>query len=447
MMKKHLFWFYVVLILLSLPAGCQKPSPTITPTTATLPPVSAQVSTDTPVPPTPTATRTVTPTPTRTHTPFPTTTPTVTPTATPTGVPSIPPPSGLIYKANGSFWLVNDQGKSIFLLDVPPERDSVKFSYDGRYALHSTGYDRVFLIDLATGERTDLDFNNEYAMCCPQWWPGRPDVVLVGVQPTGMYAETIPAVIILSDRKVRLLGDEPTSYGPSAASPDGNIVAYTLQGVPWVYKWDASTQPFDVKDYGFSELTDTFFGWPVWSPDGHQLAWFVFGYLNDEQRAGIGIFDLDEQTSRFLYPYDLVHEFGGIMSQLDWSADEKHFVLHNFAKDIWWVLTVDGTEIYSSINQPGLEPNGTSSWSPDGQWLVMTSYNKAELESKTIFLSVNSTERYELDVGGNPVWGPDGQQVILSNIWLVKVGEWIPRRLDLPPGSLVVDWLDPQDVK
>lgn len=447
MIQKHLLRFYMVLILSSLFAGCQKPSPTITPTTATLPPVSTQVSTDTPVPPTSTATRTVTPTPAWTHTPFPTATPTATPTAAPTTAPALPLPPGIVYRESGSFWLVNDQGESLFLLKAPPK---AKLSYDGHYAVYDAG-DEVFLVDPATDERIDLDFNDEYAMCCPQWWPGRSDAVLVqvqlGSQMMGMFPETIPAVIIPNERKVYLLGDHPT-YDTPAISPDGKMVAYSQGCEPRIYEWDAGSRMFDVADYGFPKFDEICVGEPVWSPSGRQLAWYVGGLLDGERQLGVGIFNLDEQTSRFLYPYDLLHKFDrDYEGRLEWSADEKHFVLYSHPESMWWVLAVDGTEVYSSTNQPDLELDFHSSWTPDGQWLILVSYDKKGRPDRTVFLSIDGTERHELDVGGNPVWSPDGHQVILSNIWLVKVGEWIPQRLDLPPGSLVVDWLDPQDVK
>jgi Tol biopolymer transport system component len=364
--------------------------------------------------------------------------------------PAVAPPPGIIYRTGKGLWRTNHNGDSIFLVKVPGNTQ-VDISPDGNHASYLY---EASVLDLSTGQQTNLDSSDDYAMCCPRWWPARPDVVLVQAQPgpemMGMGFRSIPAAVNLDGTHLRLLGNEPTSIGPFAPSPDGLAVAYDQAGVPWIYEWDVGARPFDVAGYGFPELDDALISHPAWSHSGERLAWIVGSDINGEWLGGVGLFDLKEQTSQFLYPYD-VEGFDGGRSLLYWSPDEKHLVIDNFGKELWWMLAVDGTEEFFSEEWSTCKPT----WSPDGRWLACWLEDSEPGQWKIWVMSTDGVKEHQIGAGTSLVWSPSGEQMIVGeniphksyDYWLVDLSTWQRQRLDLPQDAVVLEWLSVDTIK
>jgi serine/threonine-protein kinase len=143
-------------------------------------------------------------------------------------------------------------------------------------------------------------------------------------------------------------------------SPDGRYIVFTNKSggnTIWLMNRDGSN-PRQI--YGLPDG----YGWdPVWSPDGSQIL-FASGAA---QRPNLSIMDLDGSNVR------QVVDMAGLRGRSDWSPDGN--LIATYAGDSWqreiFVMQPDGSssqQITSGGN------NLAPSFSPDGQWLVFTSY-------------------------------------------------------------------------
>ena len=436
------------IILFFLLSGCVRPiSPSATMLATRNPTVTSTPTTARPrITVSPTVVPSIVLSSTPTMTPTPSSTPSTAPSPTATLEPAVAPPGGLLFETETGLWLVDGDGESRFLLSVP-ENDWFSISPDGSRALFGRA---MLIVDITSGQEFQLDFSDEYAMCCPIWWPERPNVVLVDVWPgehMGMGYWSIPAAVFMDKAELRVLGAEPTSRGHSSVSSSGDILAFDQAGAPWLYWWDQGACPFETRDYGFPELADPIISHPAWSPDGSQLAWMVAGILDGDWQHGVGLFDMENRTSRFLYPLE-VEGFDGGRSLVYWTPDQKHLALWNHGRDLLWIMAIDGTVKFYGPSH-SLHEVRTFPWNSAGQWLVYTVWDR-ELGRPNVFVtSFDGTETHQVGSGHNVAWSPDGQWMVLGNShwripgdkWLIRVGTWERRRLDLPEEASIVDWI------
>ena len=158
---------------------------------------------------------------------------------------------------------------------------------------------------------------------------------------------------------------------------------------------------------------------------------------------------MQQGTSQFLYPYD-VEGFDGGRAAIRWSADEQYVIIDNWARDIFWIVALDGA--YSRA----MTDANSAHWSPAENLLAYVSGFPAPPRSATdeaptvSVMSADGSFSRDLGFGSYIIWRPNGQQLMLGydyrynyegeGFWLVDVGEWIPRKLDLPPDAYVIDW-------
>ncbi len=358
-------------------------------------------------------------------------------------IPTTAPPSGITYRTDTGLWHVNSDGNSTLLLNISKYTRAV-LSSEGTRILYGNNDERSsedVMVDLSTRRETKLKPSREYVICYTEWWEARPSVILAMVQPIsevgGRVCKGMPAVFSADGTKLNVLGSTPTEYYPFAASPDGRMITFDQGGNPWLYEWEIGVRPFDIAHYRFPQLAEMYFSNPAWSSSGNQLAWVVAGMLDGEWQHGIGIFDLKNRTSRFLYPYE-VEGFDGGRSYIEWNSGEEYIAVSNFGKELLWILSVSGTEKYF------FEHATNPVWSPDGRWLAYVSQSQ-----KVIVVSPKDKETQELGKGTNIKWSPNGLWLILGNShwerqsgnWITEVGVWTPQRLDLPQDAFVLDWL------
>lgn len=333
-----------------------------------------------------------------TATPAPTLSPpTITPTSPPTAAPTptgIAPPPGLIYRTSDGLWQIEAGGQATQILDQP---DAV-LSPDGVLALYPKGYpvaDELWLVDLTTGHQRNLITNHDRPLCCIQWWPARPKVILFSSWPTNNLGDSIGflTALELDSGKMHVLDEKGRSDGSFAPSPDGQSIAYHRGGQAWLYEWNGKLTLFDPTRYGLSNIQRI--ASPSWSPNSNQIAWIAGGDFDGVWKVGIAVFDLEKRTGRWLHPYEPV------------------------GRGVWFPA---------------------ASWSLDGRWLAFTAEDQDPSKRGAWVVRVDAQEEHTIPLGLPRVWSADGQWLISGGA-LIEVGTWRTQQLALPQGAQVIGWI------
>jgi Tol biopolymer transport system component len=384
------------MLLLVLLAGVACNSKPVIPTVLPLSPLTSPLLTATSQP-------TAMPTPKETPppTPWPNSTATALPTIMPTPV-GIAPPPGLIYKANEGLWRVEVDGKPIILIDQVYD---VAISPDGDRLLaieNNPAPQVLWLIDLETGQRRNLTENFDRVVCCPVWWPSRPDWVLFqswasnDIAPDAGYLTAAR----LDGPEQRILDSKYRSNGLPAPAPDSLTIAYDRHGEAWLYEWGGNPRQFDQEIYGQKNIQRI--ASPAWSPDGKQLAWYVGGDFGQGWQVGLAVFDLEAKMALLLHVYT------------------------NAGRGGWFDAPV---------------------WSPDGQWLAFGAEDQDQARAGLWVVRLDGQEEHLITSEGkrgyaSPVWSPNGRWLAAGRT-MYEVGTWRAQLLALPPDAEVVAWTDP----
>ena len=327
--------------------------------------------------------------------------------ATVTPEPTLPMPSdptaGLVFNTAEGLWQIDASGKPQLLVD----QSTARLSPDGKYAVYARddegeGGNDIWLVDLTSGEQRNLTHTPDLFEVGPEWWPGRPDVVVFGTgNEPGMGNSDLPTLVNQDGSGYLLL--DPAEGGPRAYSPNGEKFAYNdYDNIGKIYRWGGSPEVFDPAQYGVSAKSLTFL---AWSPDSRYLTAKVSGDLAQGGGTSLGfaIFDLETKTSQLLHIYTPA---GG-----------------------------------------GMFPDYLS-WSPDGQWLAFVTYNEPPGGGRQPNLWVShpdGTDEKFVAAGLNPMWSPDSRHLAFLNtgsdnrqhLWLAETGTWEPQELMLPVDSMV----------
>ena len=369
---------------------------------------------------------------------------TIFPTETGPAFLMVPPPPGFVFRMNDGIWIANKYGNKQLPVNIPTDADSMKFCSTGDYILAEKNFGDIVrgwsswsTIEVSTGKRVELNQGENQTYCYVTWWPGRCDTLLVNIEPSlniGRECESFPAILNLNGN-ITKIGTLASFLGAEAQpSSDGKLLAFTQDNHPWLYKWGIGSNPLTIDneiflggDFGFYR--------PTWSPDNRQVAWLVSGDLDGKFIEGIGIFNLEDNSSRFLYPYKVWE--GEFPSYLIWNP-RQDFLLLRTPNGRLSVITDEGVEQFS------VEGVVSQNWSPDGEWLA---YVLSTGGVRTLYVrSANGEELYKISERSNFVkWSPDSQYLIYkdeSSYQIVEVGVWNPINLDLPQDAEFVDWIN-----
>ncbi len=383
-------------------AGGDAATPTTAPqATETAPP--SPVATD--EPPTPTAPPTM---------PAPEITPTAPPEATAeAGVDML---AGVVYQDADGLWQIEADGQANLL----SEHMDVDLSPDGAQALTIEEGD-VWLLDLASQEMVNLTADSGREHVYAQWWPERPETLLMGSWDREDAGPNNGALTLVEadGSHYRLVNEAgESSFAFPAGAPDGETIAYDEAGQPMLYHLDDGVTAFDPYAYGISpEIEVLRAASPAWSPDGNKLAWIMTvtggGYGEGENWDAVtGIFDLQEQTAQLIHPFQPLGRGGWFYAPL-WSPDGRWLLFQVESQDNeeygLWAFAADGSAEHQ-LNQGAV---AQAWWSPPGDapW-----HN-----GRNLLLAVPATQ------GG-------------FNYSLVDPTTWDEMPVELPPQSFVRGW-------
>jgi len=151
--------------------------------------------------------------------------------------------------------------------------------------------------------------------------------------------------------------------------------------------------------------------YPSWSLDSRYISWSVETTQNGKYVTGFGIHDIEHDTIDLFYPF----------RQID-----------------------------------GEGPPFPPEWSPDGNWLTLSTMSMESQSWGTHVIDINGEEVAFFQQIFNIVWSPSTTKMLLNSGHLVQSGRgvWIadfenlnPQMIDLPGDAVVVEWIDPDIVQ
>ena len=186
-----------------------------------------------------------------------------------------------------------------------------------------------------------------------------------------------------------------------ALSPDANVLATSILNPEGGY----SIWLIDLKSATPSRFTFEASRWPVWSPDGKQIAFNL---------------DLTGYDDLFVKPSNsgsaerllLANEYRKIPS--DWSRDGKLLLFDQEeprTKRDLWILPLDGDKKPYPILQTAANEYAAR-FSPDGHWIAYTSDESGREEVYVQTFPLTGRKRKISHQGGSfPEWRRDGKEL------------------------------------
>jgi TolB protein len=192
----------------------------------------------------------------------------------------------------------------------------------------------------------------------------------------------------------RLTDNLGSAFAP-AFSPDNQWIAFTnvVDGVQsiWLMRVDGS-KPRPITDHAGDDID------PSWSPDGQKI-------LFASNRAGATqLFTVDNSTLEINQVTQTSEEIGG---RNDWSPDGQTLAFYAGPSNDRNIYLVDqeGTNLRRITNGGD---NLAPSFSPDGLWIVFTSFRNGKNELFRMRLDGSDVTQLTFDLNSSwqPRWGP-----------------------------------------
>jgi Tol biopolymer transport system component/DNA-binding winged helix-turn-helix (wHTH) protein len=227
----------------------------------------------------------------------------------------------------------------------------------------------------------------------------------------------------------------------AAFSPDGNQVAFVWAGEKggyahiYVSQIGATDSPRQLT----STAEGTFEFAPVWSPDGHYIAFFRFN--NKEKDLAIYVTAALGGSERRLYTVKSNRK----VDALDWSMDGKYLAFSDSpspseASQIF-LLSLDTLDVHSVTSPPaGTLGDTTPAFSPDGKSLAFVRDTLDVREIYVIPLAGGSPQQITFDHADiqGITWTPESDKLIFASsrqgqtsLWGISAKGGTPQRLPI----------------
>ncbi len=269
---------------------------------------------------------------------------------------SLPTGTGdtLVFVRNGSIFVLPPTGQPISLMkDVDAE--FVSWSPDGRRLAYIACWQELRVLDLASGiDRTVLVDGGLYEQQLPGFSGDgqRVYAVVSTSQPAGLLDVAVGVDLSTGNTlKVPM----PPTFGAHGGVP---VPVRSVQGSRSGREvaWTAAPSPPQIVVFGSTgqvELRRTGYGPPVWRPTADQLIYSMPG-------RGLILLDVASGSERILDP-------AGGMNPV-WSPDGHRIAYVKMVSNTPTVYVIDAATATSARLVP--EPADFPTWSTDGQWIA-----------------------------------------------------------------------------
>ena len=213
---------------------------------------------------------------------------------------------------------------------------------------------------------------------------------------------------IHGDGKKDVVPIPPAPYGFLRLSPDGKKAAFRRGDL--VQNWDVWTYEFERGVLTRLTFDGGSEGYPVWSPDGKQIAYVANRDGSSEiyTRSADGTGTAKQITQE-----------PGLKATLDWSRDGRHLLYRSTGQASPELRAVD----LQTGKSEGLSQNTSSGRiSPNGRWLAYTSTESGRPEIFVqSFRGAGGKWQVSTKGGAYPTWSADGKKLFFTSDAAIEV--------------------------
>ena len=394
--------------------------------------------------------------------------PTIQPYSTITPTPEvsnnrIAAPPGLIFRSEDGIWAIKSDGSSMYLA---PNRMAY-FSPNNQYLLFN-GIEDHYVLDLTTGkiitELNRWDSKNDPDMLYAEIihgaiWSSDSKYIYYYSSPNNVFNTDIWSIDILTGTKKNLSNTENRREGKPGLFSNDSVLVFSSIHIEDPYPRSSgylTSMAIDGSNYiVHSEDNDK--GSIRISPDGKTAA--IFGgelFTSDNLLTKITPTTNDED-----------HDLDYQLYYPRWSSDSKY---------IGWGVGIDTEEIWlngigiyntedNTLNflYPYIMVDGEGfprapDWSPDNNWVTFNALNPDSRNGGLYLVKADNSEEYFFEGFENAVWDPESKLIILNTgyfdgaiygrgVWVTNLNDWNMAEIDLPDDAIVIDWIDPEKIQ
>jgi serine/threonine protein kinase/DNA-binding SARP family transcriptional activator len=240
------------------------------------------------------------------------------------------------------------------------------------------------------GSTTQIDTNpNRW----PDWSPDGSRIVFAGA---GQYGYDL-YVMNADGTDLQQITREPGDEIAPAWSPDGEKIVFSFDdgGEPDFRSGLATVRPDGSARTELFARTNEVTEIPAWSPDGGSVAFTVF------TAEGFVPYVMDADGGRLTR----LREDPGVI--LDWTRDGRRVLLSGDGSFL--SVRPDGSGERVFFEEPPEGGRLVIDWSPDGDWLVMSSVTGSSLEPRNnlYLMSADGNQLFQIGLGSEPSWRPE----------------------------------------
>ena len=353
------------------------------------------------------------------------------------------PPAGIVFLTDEGQFVTQAEGPPKLIFKAQVSTTWENFSPDQNYILEFAAFDQV-LVNLQDNSQVHIWPREDLNLCPFNWAPGQPAVLISVLLPQGddpgfSCNRGSPVLLSAASLELTILDESGSGLSGPSVSPDGQTLAYDIDGIPWLFRFTEPPTKLDLNRFGVNRLQAAKFADPSWSSSGRYLAW-TFRVSTDNSLQGVAILDFSENAVMLFTPFD-VSSHENFRPRIYFNQTENYLVLDQYLSE-----QGDFASLVFSLQDGSFRKldGYFSSWSPVGDLLVYER-KPGDFQCRMSVESPDGSISIPICQGDQVRWNPDGSLILSypynrDQFWLTDLRTQITVRIDLPSGADILSW-------